>query len=116
MYIKKIKLENFRNYENQEIEFNKNINIIYGNNAQGKTNIMEAIFLCAMGKSFRDKKDKDLIKFEKDSSKLKLEYEKTDREGVIEAIINDKKTFLLNGVKQSKVSDIIGKINVVIFR
>ena len=115
MYIKKIKLENFRNYENQEIEFNKNINIIYGNNAQGKTNIIEAIFLCAMGKSFRDKKDKDLIKFEKDSSKLKLEYEKTDREGVIEAIINDKKTFLLNGVKQSKVSDIIGKINVVIF-
>lgn len=115
MYIKKIKLENFRNYENQEIEFNKNINIIYGNNAQGKTNIIEAIFLCAMGKSFRDKKDKDLIKFEEDSSKLKLEYEKTDREGTIEAIINDKKTFLLNGVKQSKVSDIIGKINVVIF-
>lgn len=115
MYIKKIKLENFRNYENQEIEFNPNINIIYGNNAQGKTNIIESIFLCAMGKSFRDKKDKDLIKFDKDISKIKLEYEKSDREGVIEAVINDKKTFLLNGVKQAKVSDIIGKINVVIF-
>ena len=47
MYIKNISLENFRNYETQKIEFNKNINIIYGNNAQGKTNIIEAIFLCA---------------------------------------------------------------------
>ena len=47
MYIKSISLENFRNYENQKIDFNKNINIIYGNNAQGKTNIIEAIFLCA---------------------------------------------------------------------
>ena len=47
MYIKNISLENFRNYETQKIEFNKNINIIYGNNAQGKTNIIEAIFLSA---------------------------------------------------------------------
>ena len=47
MYIKNISLENFRNYETQKIEFNKNINIIYGNNAQGKTNIIEDIFLCA---------------------------------------------------------------------
>ena len=47
MYIKSISLENFRNYETQKIDFNKNINIIYGNNAQGKTNIIEAIFLCA---------------------------------------------------------------------
>ncbi len=115
MYIKNINLENFRNYENQKIEFNPNINIIYGNNAQGKTNIIESIFLCAMGKSFRDKKDKDLIKFDKEIAKVKLEYEKKDRTGNIEAIINDKKTFLLNGVKQSKVSDIVGKINVVIF-
>jgi len=79
MYIKKIKLNNFRNYESQEIEFNNNINIIYGNNAQGKTNIIEAIFLCAMGKSFRDKKDKDLIKFNETASKITLFYEKKDR-------------------------------------
>ena len=52
MYIKSIKLEDFRNYENQIIEFDKNINIIFGNNAQGKTNILEAIFLCAYRKIF----------------------------------------------------------------
>ena len=63
MFIERIKLKNFRNYKEQEIFFNKNINIIYGNNAQGKTNILEAIFLCSMGKSFRSKKDKELIKF-----------------------------------------------------
>ena len=63
MNITKIKLENFRNYTNQEISFNKGINVIYGDNAQGKTNILEAVFLCSMGKSFRTNKDKELIKF-----------------------------------------------------
>ena len=58
MFIKNIKVENFRNYENEVIEFNKNINIIYGNNAQGKTNILEAIFFSALGKSFRTSKEK----------------------------------------------------------
>lgn len=80
MFIKNIKLENFRNYEKQEIEFNKDINIIYGNNAQGKTNILEAIFLCSMGKSFRAKKDKELIKLEKEKAIVKMEYCKKDRE------------------------------------
>ena len=50
MHIKKVLFKNFRNYEEQEIEFDKNINIIYGNNAQGKTNIIESIFLCAYRK------------------------------------------------------------------
>ena len=56
MYIEKIKLQNFRNYKQLELNLNKNINIIYGNNAQGKTNILESIFLCSFGKSFRTKK------------------------------------------------------------
>ena len=64
MYIKKINLKNFRNYQKQEICFHKGINIFYGDNAQGKTNLIEAIFLCSMGKSFRSKKDKELIQFE----------------------------------------------------
>ncbi len=115
MYIKKVLLKNFRNYEEQEISLNKNINIIYGNNAQGKTNIIEAIFLCAYGKSFKAKKDKDLIKFGESQSRVEVEYEKIDREGSILAEINDKKTFFINHVKQNKISDIIGKINVVIF-
>ena len=62
MYITKINLQNFRNYEKQEIEIKDGINLFYGDNAQGKTNILESIFLCAMGKSFRAKKEKELIR------------------------------------------------------
>ena len=115
MHIKNILLENFRNYDKQEIELNKNINIIYGNNAQGKTNIIESVFLCAYGKSFRAKKDSELIKFDKDNCKVEVSYSKVDREGTIKAEIGEKKIFFANGVKQNKISDIIGKINVVIF-
>ena len=79
MYIKKIKLENFRNYEKEEIEFDKNVNIIYGDNAQGKTNILESIFVCSLGKSFRTNKDKELINKEKDFSKIEMISQKEDR-------------------------------------
>lgn len=115
MYIKEISLENFRNYEKQNIILNKNINIIYGNNAQGKTNIIESIFLCAYGKSFRAKKDNDLIRFGEERAKVDVFYEKIDREGKISAQISDKKTFYINDVNQKKISDVVGKINVVIF-
>lgn len=115
MYIKKVKLDNFRNYENQEINLKDGINIIYGNNAQGKTNIIEAIFLCSMGKSFRAKKDKELINFSKEKANIMVEYQRKDREGRIKLQIDDKKIFFINDVKQNKISDIIGKINVVIF-
>ncbi len=115
MYIDKIILENFRNYEKQQINFNKNINIIYGNNAQGKTNLIESIFLCAYGKSFRAKKETELIKFSKENASIEVFYDKTDRKGKIKAEIKDKKTFFYNGIKQNKISDIVGKINVVIF-
>lgn len=115
MYIKKLNLINFRNYLNQELEFSKNINIIYGNNAQGKTNIIESIFLCALGKSYRSKKDKELINFEKDKAIVDINYYREDREGNIKAEISDNKTFYINDIKQKKISEIIGKINIVIF-
>ena len=59
MWIKKIKINNFRNYQLEEINLNKNINIFYGENAQGKTNIIESIFLCSKGKSLEQKKKKN---------------------------------------------------------
>ena len=61
MKINHIEIENYRNIESLSLDFD-DINIIYGENAQGKTNILEAIFLCAIGKSFRAKKEKELIK------------------------------------------------------
>ena len=102
MYIKELYLNNFRNYEEQKIEFNNNINVLFGNNAQGKTNIVEAIYLCAYGKSFRAKKDNELINFKKDCSSIEIIYKKNDRSGKIKVDINDKKTFYLNEIKQKK--------------
>lgn len=115
MYIKRIKLENFRNYDNLDIQFNKDFNLIYGNNAQGKTNILESIYLCAIGKSFQTNKDNELIKIGKENAKIEIEYARKDREGTISIEINDKKTFYINGIKQKKISDILGKINLVLF-
>ena len=69
MYITNIKLTNFRNYKEQEIKLNPNLNIFYGDNAQGKTNILEAIFLCSLGKSFRTKKDQELIRLRENKGK-----------------------------------------------
>lgn len=67
------------------------------------------------GKSYRAKKDKELVKFNSENTNVEIIYQKVDREGKIRANINDKKTFFINDIKQNKISDIIGKINVVIF-
>ena len=71
MEIKSIELNNFRNYNNQKIKLNPHLNIIIGNNAQGKTNILEGVFLCAIGKSPRTTKDKDMIKWNCSFGKIK---------------------------------------------
>ena len=115
MYINKIKLQNFRNYKNQEIELNKNLNVFYGNNAQGKTNILEAIFLCAFGKSFRTNKEKELICLEEEVLNTEINYQKSDREGKIRIAISNKKQIEVNGVKIKKLSELLGNINIVIF-
>ncbi len=115
MYIKNIKLLNFRNYEEQEINLNPCINVFYGNNAQGKTNIIESIFLCSIGKSFRTSKEKELIKFNKEISSVYLEYQKSDREGSIKVDLNDKKNIFINGIKIKKLSELLGNLNIVIF-
>ena len=72
MYIKMLKLKNYRNYEEIEVNFDPNINIIYGNNAEGKTNLLESIYLCSTSKSHRNTKENDIINFNKDESHIKL--------------------------------------------
>ena len=115
MWIKNIKLSNFRNYDNLNIDLGKNINIFFGENAQGKTNIIESIFLCSIGKSFRTNKDKEMIKLEKENLDVEIEYEKSDRAGTIGIDISDKKSIFINGIKIKKLSELLGKINVVLF-
>ena len=115
MYVEKIKLQNFRNYKQLELNLNKNINIIYGNNAQGKTNILESIFLCSFGKSFRTTKEKEMIKFNETNLIVEVFYQKKDRDGKIKIEIGDKKQIYLNGIKIKKLSELLGNVNIVIF-
>lgn len=115
MYIEKIKLESFRNYQEQEIYLKPGINLFFGKNAQGKTNIVESIFLCSMGKSFRARRDKELIAFGENEGKVTIHYHKKDREGQIDYLLKDKKEILINRVLIKKMSEILGNINIVLF-
>ena len=98
-----------------DLDLNKNINIIYGDNAQGKTNILEAIFLCSFGKSFRTTKEKEMIKFNEDRCLVEIFYQKKDRNGKIKIEIGNKKQISINGVKVKKLSELLGNINIVLF-
>ena len=115
MWIEKIEINNFRNYDNIEIKLNKNINVFYGENAQGKTNIIESIFLSSIGKSFRAKKDNELIKFGEKNSNVEIDFEKSDRNGNIKIEIGNKKNIFVNKIKIKKLSELLGNINIVIF-
>ena len=119
MRIKKLKVENFRNLENLDIEFSEGVNIIYGNNAQGKTNIIESIYIFSFGKSFRANKDIELLKFDKEYLLSNIKIIKKDRELEMDFGFDktsNKKMIKVNGVIQKKISDIIGKLNVVVFK
>ena len=81
----------------------------------GKTNILESIFVCGLGKSFRTNQDKDLININKKEARVEIKYLKKDREGKINLNLNEKKEFSINGIKIKKTSEILGKIYIVLF-
>ena len=115
MIIKTLYLENFRNYDMQKIELNCEKNVFYGLNGQGKTNIIEALYYFCTCKSFRSSYDKDVIKFEKDFSHIRIDFETKGRENTADLYITDKKSVKLNGVNLEKLSELIGIANMVIF-
>lgn len=117
MYIKSIELKDFRNYENLNVSFNRKVNIFLGNNAQGKTNLLEGIYLNAMAKSFKTSKDKEMIRFGEEFCKLKIVSIVDDEEQVTEIVINreGKKGVKLNGVKIKKTSELLDRIYIIIF-
>ena len=78
MYIESIELKNFRNYQDLQLDFDKGTNIFYGDNAQGKTNILEAVYVCATTKSHRGSKDREIIEFGEDESHIKMQLRKDD--------------------------------------
>ena len=115
MYVNSIYLKNFRNYKFGEVHFSKGTNVIYGPNGTGKTNILESIFVCSLGKSFRTNKDKELINKEKDFSKIEMISQKKDRDINVKFEMKEKKKFYINNIPVKKTSEIIGKTYIVLF-
>lgn len=117
MHIKEIKAINFRNYGKLEISFCKDYNIIYGKNAQGKTNIIEALFLCSSGRSHRTIKDEELLKFDEESYYIKLIVEKRDTEKSIEIFyrLGERKRIKINDIYIKKNGELMGQLNTVLF-
>jgi len=116
MQIKKLYLKNYRNYINLDINFDSRLNIIIGDNAQGKTNIIEAIYLLAITKSFLTNNYKNLINYDNDISKIKGNVFINDKNNILEIIIsNDFKKVKFNKKEVSKLSDYISKFNVLVF-
>lgn len=117
MYIKNIQLTNFRNYEKLQIDFNQNVNLLLGNNAQGKTNLLEGIYLISMGKSFRTNKDSDLVRFDADMALIKGEAVKEAFDTAVEIHIkrDSKKSIKKDGINIKKTSELLENILIVIF-
>ncbi len=115
MYIKNIKIENFRNIEFMEIEPHNEINVIYGQNGQGKTNLLEAIWLFTGCKSFRSAKDSELVQFNEENSKISIEFETEYRDNKASVCIEKKRTATFNGIGLSSPRELIGKYYSVVF-
>ncbi len=117
MIIKSIKLNNYRNYEHLELNFDNNINILYGDNAQGKTNLLEACYYSAIGKSYKGSKDKDIVRFEQDVLGINTVIGKNNRDYTIDIIINKnkKKIIKIDNVPIRKTSELLGLLNVILF-
>ncbi len=117
MYISKIGLENFRNYEKQELNIAEGLNIFIGNNAQGKTNVIESIYVSSIGKSFRTNIDREMIKMNMPNGKVQIEYFKNDKNNKIDILFEQEKTkqVKLNGIKLDKLSQVVGNVQTVLF-
>lgn len=117
MIIESIELKNYRNYNELHMDFNQGTNILYGDNAQGKTNILEAIYVCCTTKSHRGSKDRDMIQFEREESHIKLNLRKHDVPYRIDMHLKKSKPkgVAINGIPIKKASELFGIVNVVFF-
>lgn len=117
MIVQSLSLADFRNYGLQTIEFSRGVNIFYGDNAQGKTNILEAIYLCSTNKSYRGSRDRDMIRFGCEEAHLKLIGEKREIPYRIDMHLkkNKSKGIAVNSVPIRKASELLGLLHVVFF-
>lgn len=117
MIIKSLELANFRNYDSLAINLSSGTNILYGDNAQGKTNVLEAIFLSSTTKSHKGSKDKDIIKFNNDEAHIRIIIEKDGIDNKIDMHLrkNKSKGIAINGQKIKKAAELLGLLNTVFF-
>ncbi len=117
MFINLLDLKNFRNYDNLHIEFDSHINILYGDNAQGKTNILEALFMSATTKSHRGGKDKEMIRFSEDDCHIKTIVSKDDILRKIDMHLkrHSKKGVAIDGINIRRSSELFGLLNIIFF-
>ncbi|MFD1954667.1 DNA replication/repair protein RecF [Paenibacillus thailandensis] len=116
MFLKQIHLRNYRNYKQLELQTENQVNLFVGPNAQGKTNLLESIFVLALTKSHRTSKDKELIGWQSDAAGVHGEVDK--RYGTVKldlSLSSQGKKAKINGLEQRKLSDFVGSLNVVMF-
>lgn len=117
MIIKSLDLENFRNYHTLHLEFDEGTNILYGDNAQGKTNILEAVYLSGTTKSHKGSKDRDVIQFDQEESHIRTMILKNGMSYKIDMHLKKNKTkgIAINGVPIKRASELFGIVNYVFF-
>ena len=104
MYIESIELKNFRNYQDLQLDFDKGTNIFYGDNAQGKTNILESVYICGTTKSHKGSKDKEIIRFGEEESHIRMMVKKDELSYKIDMHLrkNKAKGVAINGLPIKK--------------
>lgn len=117
MIVESIRLEHFRNYQSLELQFDPGTNIFYGDNAQGKTNILESVYLCGTTKSHKGSKDRELIQFDEEESHIRMTLKKDGSPVKIDMHLRKNKTkgIAVNGVPIRKASELFGIANFVFF-
>lgn len=117
MYVSSVELKNYRNYEYASVPFKDGINILYGDNAQGKTNILESLYLCATTRSHRGSKDKELIKFNENESHIRMMVNKKDVEHRIDMHLRRTKGkgAAIDGMMIKKSSELLGMVHMILF-
>ncbi len=117
MIVKKLELLNYRNYSYLDIDFNSGINILYGDNAQGKTNILEALYMSGTSKSHKNAKDKETIKFGEEEAHIKTIVDKNSIEYKIDIHLKKHKLkgIAINGMPIKKATELFGVLNLIFF-
>ena len=117
MYANHLELKQFRNYQTLSLDLGPHLTIVTGDNAQGKTNLLEALYLCATGRSWRTYNEKECIARDKEEAYVGLDYMYRDKKEKVEMVLrrNARKSAMINGYPVHRINDLFGRFHVVVF-